>query len=129
MFLPEHDAVGGLAIASGAPGFLVILLDGFRQRQMDDGADGCFVNAEAEGDGADQYAHFVGHPALLIAAAVVAVHFAVIADGGDALVLEKIHGFFYAIDGGRIHNDVPVGIIAQSFKEKRELLDTVALAH
>ncbi len=32
LFLPEHDAVGGLAIASGASGFLVILLDGFRQR-------------------------------------------------------------------------------------------------
>ena len=51
-----------------------------------------------------------------------------VADGGDALVLEKIDGLFHAIDGGRINNDVAVGIIAQNFKEKRKLLDAVALA-
>ena len=129
LFLPEHDAVGGLAIASGASGFLVILLDGFRQREMNDGADGGLINSQPKGNGADQHAHFVGHPALLIAAAVVRVHFAVVADGGDALVLEKIHRLFYAIDGGRINNDVAVGIIAQDFEEKRKLLDALARAN
>ncbi len=51
-----------------------------------------------------------------------------IADGGDALVLEKIDRLFHAIDGGRINNDVAVGIIAQDFEEKRKLLDALARA-
>src|SRR5437773_1585507 len=31
LFLPEQNAVGGIAIATGTPGFLVVLLDRFRQ--------------------------------------------------------------------------------------------------
>ena len=53
-FAPEQDAIGGKAVATGAARFLVILLDGFRQREMDHGADGGFIDAQAESDGADK---------------------------------------------------------------------------
>src|SRR5438067_11519150 len=46
--LPQQDAIRRLTIASGAARFLVILLHRFRQRQMDDGAHCCFINAESK---------------------------------------------------------------------------------
>ncbi len=52
-----------------------------------------------------------------------------ITDRSNALVLQKIHRLFHAIDGGRINDDVAVRIIAQDFEQQRQLLDAVALAH
>ncbi len=49
--LPEKHSIGREAVASGAPRLLVKLLDGFRQREMDHGAHGGFVDAQAERDG------------------------------------------------------------------------------
>ncbi len=44
-FAPEQHAIRGKAIAPSASRLLVILLDGFRQREVDYGADGSFVDA------------------------------------------------------------------------------------
>ena len=53
LLLPQQDAIGGIAIAAGAAGLLIILLDRFGQGEVNHGADGGFVDAEAEGDGSD----------------------------------------------------------------------------
>src|ERR1700690_3015719 len=77
LLAPQENAIGGKAVATGAAGFLVILLDRFRQSEVDYGAHGGFIDAEAESDRADEDGNFVGHPKLLILAATVAIHFAV----------------------------------------------------
>ena len=43
--LPEQNTVGGIAVASGAARFLVVLLDRLWQREVNHGAHGGFVNA------------------------------------------------------------------------------------
>src|SRR5258708_7972823 len=77
LFAPEQNAVGGSAVTAGASGFLIILFDGLGQREVDDGAHGGFVDAESESDCADQDANFVGHPALLVAPALIVLHLGV----------------------------------------------------
>jgi hypothetical protein len=87
---------------------LVQLLDAFGQTEANDGADVGLVDAEAEGDGADQNADFFGHPLFLIFAAGRAIHLAVIADGGDAVFFKEVDNFADAGDRGRIDDDVAV---------------------
>src|SRR5271166_1707057 len=106
--LPEEVAIGGQAIASGAAGFLIELLDAVRQAEAHDGPDIWFVDAEAEGDGADEDAGLFGHPLFLIFAAGAAVHLAMVADGGDAALFEEINDFADTRDGGGVDDDVAV---------------------
>src|SRR5712691_6669131 len=87
--LPEQKAISQKPVAPGAPRLLIILFDRFRQREMNHGAHGGFIDAEAERDRADQHAHSVRHPALLVAPPVVDLHLAVIRDGGNPHRLEK----------------------------------------
>ena len=47
----EEDALGGEAVASGASGFLLVVLDGLGERGVDDASDVGAVDAHAEGDG------------------------------------------------------------------------------
>jgi len=88
-FLPEQKAIGGECVAAGAARFLVVLLDALRQREMNHRAHGRFINAQAEGHGADHDAHFIGHPFFLVLPAGAAFHLSVITDGGDAVLFEK----------------------------------------
>src|ERR1700741_5438372 len=78
---PEKNAIGGKSVAAGTAGLLVILLNRFRQGEMDHSAHGGFVDAKTEGNRSDENAHFVRHPALLILAAGGGIHFAVIGEG------------------------------------------------
>src|SRR5271166_1187765 len=71
LLAPQQNAVRGISVAPSASCLLVILLDRLGQRQMHHGAHCRLVDAEAESDGADQYAHFVRHPQFLIAAAIL----------------------------------------------------------
>jgi len=96
---------------------------------MNDGADAGLVDAEAESDGTDHDANFVGHPALLILAALVGIHFAVITDGGDAAFSEKIDGLFYFGDGGRVDDDTAALIVAEGVHELNGLILGVGLFH
>src|SRR6267142_836961 len=127
-FLPEKKAIGGEAVTAGAACFLVILLDTFRESEMNDGAHGGLVDAQAEGHGAHQDAHFVGHPLFLVFAAGAAIHLAVIADGGDAVFFEEIDGFANASDGGRVDDDAAVRDLPHGAKEEFVLRSGVGLA-
>ena len=71
-----------------------------------------------ERDRPHQHPHFVRHPAFLVPAPLVGVHLAVIADRRNAMLLEHVHRFFHAGDGGRIHNDVALGVILQSARTR-----------
>ncbi len=84
LFLPKKEAIGGKTVAAGASGFLIELLDAIRQTKADDGTDVGFIDAEAEGDGANEHVHLFTHPLFLRGAACGGVHLAVIANGGDA---------------------------------------------
>ena len=127
--LPEEKAIGGEGVAPGAACLLVILLDALREREMNDRADGGFVNAQAEGHGADHDAHFVGHPFFLILAARGALHLAVIADGGDAVFLEEIDGVTHAGDSGSVDDDAAVRDLFDGSEEEFILRFGVALAN
>ena len=54
--LVEQDAVGGLAVAAGAPGLLVVALERAGEVVVDDEADVLLVDAEAERVGRDHQA-------------------------------------------------------------------------
>src|SRR5947209_7079946 len=56
--LPQQEAIGWQAIAPGASRFLVILLDRFRQCQVNDSAHRGLVDAQPEGDRSNENAHF-----------------------------------------------------------------------
>src|SRR5256885_6139108 len=60
--LPKQEAIGGVSVAASPARFLVILLDAFRQREVNYFADAGFVDAEPEGDRANDNAHFVRRP-------------------------------------------------------------------
>src|SRR6266404_2112094 len=125
---PEKEAIGGKAVAAGAACFLVVLLDTLRESKMNDGAHGGLVDSQAEGHGAHQDAHFVGHPLFLVFAAGAAIHLAVIADGGDAVFFEEIDGFSHASDRGRIDDGAAVRDLPHGAKEEFVLCAGVGLA-
>src|SRR6266852_6094968 len=95
---------------------------------MDDGAHGGLVDAQAEGHGADQDAHFVGHPLFLVFAAGTAIHLAVIADGGYAVFFEEIDRFADTSDGGRVDDDAAVRDLSHGAKEVFVLRAGIGLA-
>ena len=119
----------GSAIASGASRFLVILLDRFRQREMNHRAHRRLVDAQSEGDRAHQHAHFVRHPAFLIAPPQVAFHLAVISDGGNSCSSEEIHRLFNPGDGRRVNDDAAVRIVSQSAQQQAWLRRAFAFLH
>src|SRR3989475_11008039 len=84
--LPEQKAISRKPVAPGAPRLLVILLNRFRQREMNHGAYGSFVDTQSESYGAHQHGHFVRHPAFLVAPSSAGIHLAVICNGGNSLV-------------------------------------------
>src|SRR5580693_923837 len=86
---PEQNAIGGKPIPTGTASFLVILLDRFRQCEMDHGANGSLVDAETESNRANEDAHFVRHPSLLILATGFRFHLAVIRESRDVVLFEE----------------------------------------
>ncbi len=67
----EELADGGLAIATGATGFLRVVFERLRQVVVIDGADVCFVDAHAEGDGGDDDIGLAVHEGILCGVAVL----------------------------------------------------------
>src|SRR5260370_31410615 len=90
---PEQKAISRQRVSTGAARFLVILLDTLRQREMNHRAHSRFVDAQAEGHGADHDAHFIRHPFFLVLPPRGAFHLAVIAHGRDSVFLQKISRF------------------------------------
>jgi hypothetical protein len=116
--LPEEEAIGGQAVASGAAGLLIELLDAVRQPEPNHRAHIGFIDAEAEGDGADKDMNFLSHPLFLVGAAGGGIHLAVVADSGDAAFLQAIHKFANASDGGAINDDIAGGDLFYGFEDK-----------
>src|SRR5580700_1685857 len=110
---PEQNAIGGKPIPTGTASFLVILLDRFRQSEMDHSADGSLVDAETESNRADEDADFVRHPSLLILATGVGFHLAVIRESRDLVPFQKFNRGSYLGDGWSVDDHVLAGIVAQ----------------
>ena len=124
---PEEDAIGGKSVASGTACFLIILLDGFWQREVDHSANGGLVDAESESNCADEDADFVGHPAFLILATALGIHFAVIRKGWDFVLLEEFDGRFHFRNRGRIDDQIRFRVVANRGEQHLVLLLFAAL--
>ena len=60
--LPKQEAIGGVSVAASPARFLVILLDAFRQREVNYFTDAGLVDAKPKGDRANDNAHFIRRP-------------------------------------------------------------------
>src|SRR5246127_4426241 len=110
---PKQNAIGGKPIATGTAGFLVILLNRFRQCEMYHRADGSLVDAETEGNRANEDANFVRHPPLLILTAGVRFHLAVIRESRNLALFEKFDRGSHLGDGWSVDDHVLAGIVAE----------------
>src|ERR1700735_3714099 len=94
---------------------------------MNHGAHCRLVDAEPESDSAHEDANLVRHPALLIFPSRIAIHFAVIGDGWNSVLLEEVDRFFHFVYRWRVDDHVRVPIFTQRFRQKARLLHTIAL--
>ena len=79
-----HPGFGGLAVAAGAAGFLVVALDGAGQVQVGDEAHIGLVDAHPEGDGGDHHDAVLAQEAVLVGGPLFGAHARVVGQGGDA---------------------------------------------
>src|SRR5271154_1344350 len=128
-FLPQQNAIRTLAIAPRPSRLLVILLNRFRQRQVNHRPHRRLVDAQTKSDSANQHPHFVGHPPLLAAPPRIGSHLAVISHGGDVAIFQKIDSLLHAINRRRINNHVAARIAVQSLDQQFHLLQPFTLAH
>src|SRR5579864_434274 len=110
---PEQNAIGGKPVATGTSRFLVVLLDRFRQSEMDHSAHCSLVDAETESNRANENAHFVRHPSLLILATGFRLHLAVIRKSRNLVLFEKFNRGSHLGDGWSVDDHVLAGIVAQ----------------
>ena len=89
----EENAVGGEAVASGAPGFLVVAFYGVGHIVVGDHADVGLVYAHAEGDGCDDDGNLVADEAFLGSLPEVGVQSGVIGPGVYAVPCEFLDQF------------------------------------
>ena len=82
--------MGVLAVATGAPDLLHVILQGLGQVVMVDGADVGLVDAHAEGDGGDHQLQLAGHEGVLHGGAILGFHPRMISPGGDPLCRKKV---------------------------------------
>src|SRR5580704_2790706 len=93
---------------------------------MDDRANRSFIDAKAERDSAHQNAHFIRHPAFLIFSAHVVIHFSMIRNGRNSMLLEEINRFFHLVNGRRINNYILFRVGAQGLQQKIWLFASAA---
>ena len=96
---------------------------------MNDGANRGFIDAQTEGDGPYQHANLVGHPALLVSAPVLGGHLGMVRNRRNSLLTEEVHRLFHLVDGGRVHDDVAVGMLVQRSQQEISVLYGIAFAH
>ena len=83
-----ENAARALAIAAGAPGFLVVALERFRQVVVHDPAHIGFVDAHAKGDGGDDHLRIIANERFLVVAARACIETGVIGQCADAVGLQ-----------------------------------------
>jgi hypothetical protein len=127
--LPKENAIRCLAIASGAAGLLVILLDRLWVREVNHSPHSCFVDAQAERNCADEHANFVGHPAFLVLLARGVAHFCVIGEGRDSPFRQKSHGLFHSLDRWRVNDHVAARVALERFHEQVRLRPRAAFPY
>src|SRR5271169_28232 len=86
--LPEQHAIRGTPVPPGAASFLVVLLNGLRQRQVNHRPYRGLVDAQAKRDCPDQYPHFVRHPSFLILLPYGRFHLRVIGNRSNSALLQ-----------------------------------------
>ena len=83
-----ENAARALAVAAGAPGFLVVALERFRQVVVHDPAHIGLVDAHAKGDGGDDHLRVVANERFLVVATRVGIETGVIRQCPDAIALQ-----------------------------------------
>src|SRR5207248_9860235 len=120
----QHRARRGLAIASSAPGLLIVRLDASRKVIVNDEADVALVDAEAKCVRGNHRFEAIGHESVLHVLAVGGRHLPVVQTNGHVaaeLLVEPLR-FTYRRD---VH-DADAGTVAEQTGERRILL---ALIH
>ena len=102
--VPKEDGVGRLAVTSGSARFLEIGLGAVREVDMDHEPDVGFVDAHAEGVGANHHADPVRLPVLLPEGAGGGADAGVVERGGDAAVTEQGGEFLGLFPVADIHD-------------------------
>ena len=113
----EEDAVAGPAVAAGAPGFLVIALNGFGQGVVDHQADVGLVNAHSESNGGGDHGNRAVNKAFLGAAAGIGVQAGVVGDGGVAPGGQIFRQFLGILAGEAIDDGGLAGSFVQQFRQ------------
>lgn len=100
----QEPGLGGLAVATGTSGLLVVLLDGGGQVEVNHGAHVGLVNAHTEGVGGHDDGRISGHPGVLLLLLDFRTQAGVVVVGGNALARE---GFGYLgglLAGANVYN-------------------------
>ncbi len=127
--LPKQEAIGRQAVTAGATSFLIILLDAFRQSEVDDFADVWLVDAEAKSESADSDGNFVGRPQELVATPLGSQHFSVVGDRSDAVCAEKVYDVFHSANRGGVNNGAAVAECAEGAEKDGELFGAIGFAN
>ena len=92
-----HPGIGGLAIAPGTAGFLVVAFDVFRHIQVAHKTHVGLVDAHAEGDGGDHHNALVAQETILVGAADFGLQPRVVGQRIDALGAQQAGNLFHAL--------------------------------
>ena len=85
-----ENAARLLAVAAGAPGFLVVALERFRQVVVHDPAHIGLVDAHAKGDGGDDHLRVIANERFLVVATRRCIETGVIRQCADAIALQSL---------------------------------------
>ena len=121
----EQHAVGGLAVAAGAAGLLVVGFDRPRHVEVDDRADVGLVHSHPEGVGGDDHVGTPSHELILGRLACVAVEPGVIDDRRPPEPGHVAADVLAALPARRI-DDRRAGVPAEDLGEGVELLGVAA---
>lgn len=124
----EEDTVGDVTIAPGAPDFLAVALDAFRQVIVDDAADVWLIDTHAKGNRRDDHSVFILQKRVLRERAHFRREAGVIGARGKAVLLEhRREALGIAARGGI--DDGGSAECAEFFQQKRVFFLSAARIH
>jgi hypothetical protein len=100
----HHPGGGGLAVAAGATGFLIIGLDAFRQIQVGHEAYVRFVYPHTEGDGGHHYQTVFPQKSVLVLLPLLARKASVVGQGVESLLHQPVGRLFHFVARQAIDN-------------------------
>ena len=117
----QQDAVGGLAVTTGAAGLLIVALHIFRHIIVDNERHVGFVDTHAECVGRDHDRLAVVQKIVLILAAFLGIEARVIAGGGQAAAEQQAADLLHVFAGGAVHDAAFILALVQKLQQLHAL--------